>query len=357
MIKVLIVDDSKTLSQFLEYVLSEDPEIEVIGKCENGKEAVQFVQRQKPDIITMDIDMPLMNGLEATRQIMSTEPVPIIVVTASRNARKQNIPMEALAAGALTVIEKPLGFTHPDASSRIKKLVLFVKLYSQVKVLKRKIKIAENTIFADSDKGNSVLTTKLPPSSDWYNKKIIAIGVSTGGPEVLKEIIPQISKDFPLPILIVQHITAGFLDGMVTWLNHLSSINVKVASQGEILQKGTVYFAPDKCQMGIYTNKIVLEDCQTKSNICPSVSFLFNSLAQNRAENSIAILLTGMGSDGAKELKILKDLGALTIAQDKKSSLIHGMPGEAIKLGGAKFVLDVKQISELFQKMEDKTNN
>lgn len=350
MVKVLIVDDSKTLGQFLEYILSEDPEIEIIGKCENGRQAVEFVQRTKPDLITMDIDMPIMNGLEATRQIMSTNPVPIIIVTASRNARSQHIPMEALAAGALTVLEKPLGFAYPNAEQRIKKIISLVKVYAQVKVIRRNYRFQEAKLEKINE--NFKASSQLPSIVNYNRKKVVGMGISTGGPEVLKQIIPKLSERFPLPILIVQHITAGFLEGMVSWLNNLSAIEVKIGENNETLKPGIVYFAPDKSQMGVFANRIVLTKCSEKAIICPSVGNLFESLATNMAKETIAMLLTGMGSDGANELKKLKDAGALTIAQDKKSALIHGMPGEAIKRGAATFVLNIEQILEVLKKIE-----
>lgn len=349
-VKVLIVDDSKTLSQFLEFVLKQDPEIEIIGKCENGKQAVEFVQQQKPDLITMDIDMPVMNGLEATRQIMSSNPVPIIVVTASRNAKDSHISMEALAAGALTVLEKPLGFSHPDSEARLNRITKLVKIYSQVKVIRRRY--SKQEVFQKPvQTANTLISSKIPKPNELSDKKILAIGVSTGGPEVLKQIIPVLSKDFPIPVLIVQHITAGFLEGMVSWLNSLSGISIKVAENKETMQPGNVYFAPDKHQMGVFGNQIVLKPCNEGTFICPSVSFLFQSLAV-KSNKAIAMLLTGMGNDGAKELKLIKDSGGLTIAQDKESSRIYGMPGEAVKLGAASYVLNINQISAVLNEIQ-----
>ncbi|NQU51105.1 MAG: response regulator [Bacteroidetes bacterium] len=353
-IKVLIVEDSPTVSLWLEHLLNSDPEIEVIGNMPNGKLAIDFVKINKPDIITMDIDMPVMNGLDATRIIMSTTPIPIIIVTASRNAKKHNISIEALAVGALTVIQKPIDIAFGTKSEEIKKMISMVKIYSEVKVIKR-------TNLTETEKINVPINTtlkgNLPVIKLLENKKYIAIGISSGGPEILKMLLDSISEKFPYPVLVVQHITDGFLESMVLWLNSTSKAKIKVAKQDETLFPGHVYFAPNRYQMGVKQNRIDLLEPDGNMIICPSVSHLFNSLLLNYANKTIAMLLTGMGSDGAKELKSLKDAGSLTIAQDKESSLVHGMPGKAIELNGANYILNPEQIINVLQNIEDSFSN
>lgn len=352
MIKVLIVEDSRTVSQYLEYILSSDPEIEVIGNVANGKLAVEFVEKNKPDIITMDIDMPVMNGLEATRRIMSTTPVPVIVVTASRNAYEVNISIEALAAGALTVIKKPVGFGHPNQDELITKLISMVKIYSQVKVVKRKIKPAE-ALQVEPYKNIEKFKTKTPPINKLLKRKYVAIGISSGGPQVLIKIFSKISEDFPYPILVVQHITQGFLEGMVSWLDRLCKIPIHTAQDKEKMLPGHIYFAPNKFQMGVNNDKIELQKCEEKLRICPSAEHLFNNLAKNNGKDTIAMLLTGMGTDGAQELKNLRDSGAITIAQDEESSLVFGMPGKAVELNGVEYLLNPDQICDVLLKLEE----
>ncbi|OYT17111.1 MAG: chemotaxis response regulator protein-glutamate methylesterase [Bacteroidetes bacterium 4572_77] len=350
-IKVLIVEDSRTVSQYLEYILSEDDGIEVIGNVANGKEAIDFVNKTKPDVISMDIDMPIMNGLEATRIIMSTIPVPIIVVTASVNAAKTGLSIEALAAGALTVIPKPVGFGHVDSEIKTKKLLSLVKIYAQVKVVKRKYINIVNNNKPKKGKTSSVVT-KLPPLSILQNKKYVAIGISSGGPQVLAEIFSKLSKQFPYPILVVQHITPGFLEGMVAWLGRLSEVPIHIASQKEKILPGHIYFAPDYHEMYMKDDRIHLKKCPKNTNICPSVAYLFKSMAKDYAKYTIALLLTGMGRDGSYELKVLKDAGAVTIAQDKESSLVHGMPGEAIKMNAADYVLSPNEIISMLKSLK-----
>lgn len=354
MIKVLIVEDSKTVSQYLQFILDRDPEIEVIGNVANGKEAIEFIEKNKPDIISMDIDMPLMNGLEATRRIMATHPIPIIVVTASRNACKKNISFEALAAGALNVIHKPVGIGHPKEEEKTKIFLSMLKTYSQVKVITRRYKSNRKT--PEEKKLIYSRTTNKPVVEQFLNKKYLAIGVSTGGPQVLTKVLSKITNKFPYPILIVQHISLGFIQNMASWLNNTLQIPISVAKQDEIPLPGHVYFAPDNFQFGIYNNKIKLTKCVMNMKLCPSVEHLFNSLCNTNAHETIAFLLTGMGNDGAKSLTKLKSLGAITIAQDEESSLVFGMPKEAIEMGGIDFILNPEQIADLLKETENINN-
>ena len=347
MINVLIVEDSRVVSEYLYYVLSKDPEIQVIGNVSNGKKAVEFIQKHKPDVISMDIEMPIMDGLEATKIIMSTTPIPILIVTASRNAHEVAITMEALAAGALSVIEKPVGVGHPNEQKLADQLVTMIKLMSEVKVVSRKPK---------KEKKPKV---KPPPEKQevsWEDQSrinMVAIGVSSGGPHILQQVFSRITSKFPCPIVVVQHITEGFLSGLVNWLRKTTTIPLFVATEGEKLLAGHVYFAPDNHQMGVSkAGKIRLTECSQKNRLCPSVAHLFSSVTHEYGESCIGIMLTGMGADGAKELKLLRDTGALTIAQDKESSLVHGMPGVAIQLDAAKHVLSAEEISFLLKEIE-----
>ncbi len=350
MIKILIVEDSVTVSRYLEFIFGNDPEIVIIGSVLNGKQAVDFVKKNKPDIISMDIDMPIMNGLEATKIIMSENPIPIIIATASRNAGNIHTSMEALAAGALSVIQKPYGIGHPLEATRTARLLSMIKTLSKVKVVTRKYSKTKSIRKIASAK--PAINDTMPPVTKLLNRKLVAIGISSGGPQVLAKIFSGISENFPYPILIVQHITEGFINSMVSWLNSILSIPVKVAAHNEMLLSGHIYFAPDKYQMGVKFNKIELRKCEPKTPICPSVKYLFNNLAQHSGKNTIAMILTGMGSDGSKEIKTLKNAGAFTIAQDEESSLVHGMPGEAIKNDGVDYVLNTNQIKDILAHIE-----
>jgi two-component system chemotaxis response regulator CheB len=345
-IKVLIVEDSPSVQDLLIYILTSDPEIEIIGTAYTGKRAIKFMERNKPDIITMDMDMPEMNGMEATRIIMETKPVPIIIVTASWSPSDVKSTYKATEAGALDIMEKPRGIGHPDHNRMALELVQTVKLMSKVKVVKRwpetsrepeRVKVSPSIIKLEKIKADI---------------KLVAIGASTGGPIAIQKILCLLPKNLPVPILVVQHIAKGFLKGLVEWLSETTGHNVHVAADNENPKQGNVYVAPNGFQMGVKTGgKLVLKKDGTENNLCPSVSYLFRSVAEVFRENAIGVLLTGMGKDGAYELKMMKDHGAVTIAQNKESSVINGMPGTAVKLGAAKYILSPEQIAGTIEQL------
>lgn len=348
MIKVLIVDDSMVVRELYNHILSSDPEIQIIGAVKNGKDAIEFINRNKPDIVTMDINMPVMGGIEAIKTIMATNPLPIIVVSNDFNQNSINDSFEAIEAGALAVIEKPniQSNVYDEVS---KNFISSIKLMSEIKVIKRRF----NKAIISNDRDTYVkdkiekVNEKLNNLSSNKKFEIIAIGVSTGGPPVLQKIFSSLSEDFSIPILVVQHITDGFLQGFVEWLNLNSKIKVIIAENNQLIEKGYIYFAPNNKQMGVNkNNRIILTNEPVINNIRPSVSYLFKSILDIYKEKSIAIILTGMGKDGAEELLKLRNAGAITIAQDKESSAVFGMPGEAVRINAAKHVLSPEEISE-----------
>lgn len=345
-IKVLIVEDSPSVQDLLIYILTSDPEIEVIGTAYTGKRAIKFMERNKPDIITMDMDMPEMNGMEATRIIMKTKPVPIIIVTASWSPSDVKSTYKATEAGALDIMEKPRGIGHPDHNRMALELVQTVKLMSKVKVVKRWTETSREP------ERVKVSPSIIKPEKIKADIKLVAIGASTGGPIAIQKILCLLPKNLPVPILIVQHIAKGFLKGLVEWLSETTGHNVHVAADNENPKQGNVYVAPNGFQMGVKTGgKLVLKKDGTENNLCPSVSYLFRSVAEVFRENAIGVLLTGMGKDGAYELKMMKDHGAVTIAQNKESSVINGMPGTAVKLGAAKYILSPEQIAGTIEQL------
>lgn len=345
MIKVFIAVDSQSVNQYLNFILSNDPEIIIIGNAFDGQEVLDSVKINKPDIIIMDLMLPKINGFEVTKRIMASDPTPILIVISSANANINNISKKASAVGAISVINIPIDVKFSNTEIKSTKLVSLIKTYSQVKVITRTKTITKVVV-------NQKLDFNGPPINKLHNIKYIAIGISSGGPNVLKQILLNISCDFPYPILIVQHISKGFLENMVSWLNKAISIPVHIAIDKEILLPGHIYFAPNNAQMGIKLNRIELFPCFKKTIICPSVSYLFDKLAIHHGKKVMALLLTGMGTDGAKEMRLLRDKGAITIVQDKESSIAYGMPGEAIKLGGAKYILSSDKITQLLLRIE-----
>jgi two-component system, chemotaxis family, protein-glutamate methylesterase/glutaminase len=332
MITVLIVEDSPVARDFLLHVLSADPEILVIGTASDGEAALGAVQRRKPDVITMDIHMPRMNGLEATRQIMETHPTPIVIVSSSVDTDEVTTTFRAIEAGALAAVPRPQGLGHQDYEATAKELIQTVKLMSEVKVVRRWPRHRSGLGVPTSVKAE----ISRPPTAI----QLVAIGASTGGPPVLQTILSGLPKDFPVPVLIVQHMAHGFVQGFAEWLAQSSGFLVRVAVDGEPLMPGHAYVAPDGFHMYITpTHRIALSQEAPENGLRPSVSYLFRAAAHIYGRHVVGVLLTGMGKDGAEELKLMKEKGAVTIAQDKDSAVVHGMPGEAIKLDAATYVL------------------
>ncbi|KXS31154.1 MAG: Chemotaxis response regulator protein-glutamate methylesterase [Candidatus Gallionella acididurans] len=341
LIKVMVVEDSPVVREFLVYILGSDPGIRVVGTANNGEEALEAVKRYRPDVITMDIHMPKMDGLEATRRIMETEPVPIVIVSGSTDTHENTKTFRAMEAGALAVLARPAGIGQPNHESTSRELVQTVKLMSEVKVVRRWPQTRRELVLPSAAQA---LADK--PASVPANVKVIALGASTGGPPVLQTILAMLPRDFPLPVLIVQHMASGFITSFVEWLAQSSGLPVHVAMHGELILPGHVYVAPDECQMKVERGgKIVLTHDVPENGLRPSVSYLFRSLAAVYGGDAVAGLLTGMGRDGAEELRLLREKGATTFAQDKDSSVVHGMPGEAIKLDAATFILAPDKIA------------
>jgi len=339
-IKVLIVDDSKVARIFLVQLLESDPQLRVIGAVHDGQAALDFLRATKPDVVLMDIHMPRMDGFEATRRIMETQPVPIIICSATTDPKEVATTFRLMEAGAVACLEKPIGREHPDFEKRVANLLQTVKLMSEVKVVRR---WARTRITPLTTPPLVAADRRVTP----VEIKLIGIGASTGGPPVLQTILAALPKDFSVPILAVQHIAQGFLAGLAEWLNQTTGFQVHIGSYGINPLPGHVYLAPDGFHMGLAASgRILLTKEEPENGLRPAVSYLFRSLAQMCGPAAVGVLLTGMGKDGAAELKLMKDTGAITIAQDLESSVVHGMPGAAIALGGAMHVLPAETIAD-----------
>jgi len=338
MIRVLLAEDSAVTREYLVYLLDQDPVLRVVGTAPNGLEAVKQAEQIKPDIIVMDVHMPVMNGFEATRKIMERVPAPIVMISASLSREETALTFEALSAGALTVVDKPGGLDHPEHAESARRLVQTVKLMAEVKVVRRWPR-----------RERPVPPSPIPTRPD-RKIRLIAIGASTGGPPVLAQILRGLPPDLTVPVLIVQHIAPGFTEGLAEWLGQGTPLGVKVAQPGEAVRSGIVYLAPDRFQMGITKDgRIHLRGGPMADGFCPSASYLFESVAEGYGRSAIGILLTGMGRDGAAGLKRLREAGGATIAQDENTSVVFGMPQEAIRLGAAEYVLSPEQIARLIR--------
>lgn len=336
-IKVLIVEDSLSVSKVLTDILNSDPHIMVTGVAYNGKEAVEMASCLKPDIITMDIHMPVMDGLEATKQIMARNPVPILIICASALEPETDMAFKAISYGALDVIDKKQAGITGNEEYR-KKLTEKIKFLSRITVIR-------HPLAAFSDRKEIKKSFEVPKKE--ILDRIIAIATSTGGPDALRKILKDFPQKLPCGVVIVQHITSGFLEGLVAWLNSECQIKVKIAENSEEICPGTVYMAPTDLQMRVEQGgRIHLSNEPVHNGHKPSGDILLESVANVYKEKAIGVILTGMGRDGAMGIKAIKQMNGKTIAQDEKSCAVFGMPKAAIDMGVVDNVLPLENITE-----------
>ena len=320
LIKVLIVDDSSVARAMLCEILEEQKDIEVVGQAVNGKEAINLVEQLRPDLVTMDLNMPVMSGLEAIEHIMHHKAVPILVVSSETDA---NLAYQALSNGALEVIPKP-NFDPVQTEHFIQQ----IRLLAGVPVITRirrfntneKLgKLANQVCFVEK-----VATEHL----------VFAIAASTGGPKALANLLAVLPQDFPASIVIAQHISEGFIEGMAEWLTTLSFLPVKVAEEGERLLPGKVYLSPSEQHLTFTQDYRVKLQTRAEHDIHhPSCDVMLNSVAEVFGKEAVGIIMTGMGRDGAKGMAAIYHKGGITLAQDEASSVIYGMNAEAVKAG------------------------
>jgi two-component system, chemotaxis family, protein-glutamate methylesterase/glutaminase len=346
-IKVLVVEDSAAARMLLVHILRSDPMIQVVGAVENGRQAIQFLTDASVALVVMDIEMPEMDGLEATRRIMESRPVPIVICSAGANPRQTLTTFRSMEAGALACVEKPVGMEHKDFRKTAASLIEAVKLMSEVKVVRRWPASRREPARLASAPLNRCRSSAI---------KLIGIGASTGGPPALQTILAGLTGDFPLPLLVVQHISPGFLPGLVQWFRQTTNLKIEIAAHDSLPQPGHVYLAPDEHHMTVAADgRIALTKDEPQTGPRPSVARLFDSMAEVCGADAVGVLLTGMGKDGARELGRMKSRGAFTIAQDRQTSVVHGMPGEAIALDAAKCVLPVGEIASTLLRLAEQS--
>ncbi|MBN2385351.1 chemotaxis-specific protein-glutamate methyltransferase CheB [bacterium] len=332
MIKVLIVDDSLTIRQMMRKVLEQESAIQIVAEAENGVEAVRKNREYQPDLITMDIVMPKMNGLEATEQIMSDRPVPIVMVSSITDSEEKQISFRAMSAGAVWVISKPKQNQLSDLNAWGSYLCHMIKSMSEVKVVQRRRSRLERLI-------------DLPDTLTKSSPRCIAIAASTGGPAALKNILDPLPGDYPLPIFICQHITCGFVDGLVRWLSAELDVPVRMARDGEPIQTG-ITVAPDDGHLEItFRSRIRITSPTNDHEHIPSADRLFRSVAHVYGPDALGIILTGMGADGSEGIGDLFQTGAVTIGQNEISSVVYGMPRVAQMKGYISREMDPSEIS------------
>jgi two-component system chemotaxis response regulator CheB len=334
--RVLLVEDSATVRGQLREILAGDPEIELVGEAEDGKLAIELCQRLRPDVVTMDMMLPIMSGLAATEYIMAHCPTPILIVSASINRGELFRTYEALAAGAVDVLEKPHG-DEPEGSWQ-RKYLQTLKLVSRIRVIthpRARLRALETA------------TEPPPGTSQAHPYALVAIGASTGGPGAIVEILRALPADFLLPILLVLHINEPFGSAFADWLDTQSKRRVEYPSDGALLVNATgkVVMAPPNRHLRVEKGRFRLTEEPERHSCRPSVDVLFESLAREVGPAVVACLLTGMGRDGAAGLLALRKAGAITIAQDEATCVVYGMPREAVLLQAAAHVLPLANIA------------
>lgn len=340
MVKVLIVDDSAFMRNTLSSMISSDPDIEVIGIARDGVEAIEKVASLKPDIVTLDVEMPRMNGLEALKEIMDKYPVPVLMVSSLTNEGAL-VTLEALDLGAVDFIPKNLS----DLSINIVKirdtLINKIKIFSKIRLPRRRAALSPKPI-------------SMPEKTQQYTSSrrvaIVAIGSSTGGPKALQTIISCIPKNYPVPIVIAQHMPAAFTGPFAERLNQLSDIHVKEAENGETITRGVIYIAPGGGHMGLVRKKItetsisILGD-NGKYIYKPSVDFLMQSTVESFSGNVLGVILTGLGNDGEEGMRQIKNKGGRTIAESEETCIVYGMPRSVINAGIADKIVPLNEIA------------
>lgn len=346
-IGVLLVDDSPLALTILKRMLSTSADIEVVGTAENGKEALKLIPKMKPTVLCTDLHMPVMDGLELTKEIMRTYPMPILVLSVSVREGSTNV-FKLLEAGAVDVMLKPKGGLESEFEKAKKELLTKIRIISGVRVFRRYKKEDRSSELGVVSTSRAELKSKFQIPKP----KIIIIGASTGGPQAIHEILRELPTDFPLPVICIQHISEGFLKSLVEWLDEQCRIKVRIAENGESPSQGTVYFPQEGTHLKIDNSGRFV--CSTESSIYghrPSITVTMRSLVQHYGKDVIAVLLTGMGGDGSEGMLAVQLSGGMTIAQDEKSSVVFGMPKQAIELGGAQHVLPLEEISNILMKM------
>ncbi|MBF0482175.1 MAG: response regulator [Desulfovibrionaceae bacterium] len=337
--RVLIADDSPSVRAYLAHIM-ECAGLTVAGFACDGEEAVRQAAALAPSVITMDIDMPGLDGLTATKRIMEIAPAPIVIVSAQYDKSQMRRTFAALEAGALAIIEKPSGGSAKECTDAARELGRMVALMAKVHVSRRPgraAKVHESETAAA--RGEACARQAI---------SLAAIGSSTGGPQSLRTILADLDPQTGFPIVVVQHMTPGFLPGLVDWLASACPLPVSVASAGEQALPGHVYFAPDGLHLEVDAALRLQLFEETKGRgLIPSVARLFASAAKARGKEVLAVLLSGMGADGAREFKLLSDLGACAVVQSEESCAVFGMPGAALRLGAKALALPPKDIAGL----------
>lgn len=346
-LRVLVVEDSLTVRKRLCDLLTADPAVTVVGEAEDGKRGIELCQALRPDVVTMDMMLPVMSGLAATEYIMAHCPTPILIVSSSTNRGELFKTYEALAAGAVDVMEKP----SPEAVDEewARTLVATLRLVARVKVITHPRARLRGL---NSDPAGRTATPSSPdPTPLRQPCQVVALGASTGGPGAIVRVLRGLPAGFSLPVLAVIHLDAPFAAAFAEWLDGQSAQRVSIAQDGQALPERGVLLAPPDRHLCLRNRRLHVTDAPPRHFCRPSVDVLFESLARDIGAAGAACLLTGMGRDGAAGLLAIRQAGGLTIAQDEATSVVYGMPREAVEIGAAERVLPVDDIGPLLARL------
>ncbi len=372
-IRVLIVDDSAFMRKVLQSIITANPDMEVIGEARDGREAVQMAESSQPDVITMDINMPHMDGLQATEQIMSKHPRPIVIVS-SESREGADVTLKALELGAIDFVAKPSSGIDLDMNSVREELVRKLKMASKVRVVRTAVRsklgqeIASSAPRTDPAPPPVAVTSSgaaaaparaaapLPPlaapaRSSNGKFPIVVVAASTGGPQTLMNFVPRFPRDFAAAVILVQHMPGNFTQQFGQQLQEIAQIKVKEAEPGEIVTPGNFYICPGSHHLRLSpTGRITLDDGPRISGYRPCADVTLETVAQFAGPMCIATVLTGMGNDGSRGVQVVKAQGGHVIAQDEATSVIFGMPAEAIRTGAVDQVLPIDNIFSAIEK-------
>jgi two-component system chemotaxis response regulator CheB len=336
-IKVLVADDSPTARYLLTSIINATEDMQVIGEASNGLEAVRLTANLNPDIVAMDLVMPVMNGLEATTEIMHATPTPIVMVSSSLDQWETDAAFEAVSRGALAIQQKPPGPSDPDHHTRVAALTSLLRSMAGVHVIHH-WKRADGRLPPTPATRIETAATAQP--------EIVAIASSTGGPAALRAIFNGLPADFPVPVVVAQHIAPDFVPPLAEWLNNVTNLTVTIAKAGTLLAPGVVHLAPGDAHLRISASRRCILGAQREGvRYTPSCDFLLESVAAAYGPNAVGVVLTGMGNDGAHGLEAMHAAGAFTIAQDEKTSVVYSMPFEADQRSAVREVLPLPQIA------------
>jgi two-component system, chemotaxis family, protein-glutamate methylesterase/glutaminase len=358
--KVLIVDDSAFMRKVLETIFAGDDQLQVVGQAKDGREAVTLAESLKPDVITMDINMPHVDGLQATAQIMISNPRPIVIVS-SESREGASSTLKALELGAIEFVAKPSSGIDLDMNSVKEELLRKVRMSAKVRVVRTASRLASTAQGNGQNGAGSAAPTAAAPrfaapralqTSLDQRFPVVVLGASTGGPATVMRLAPGFTRDFPAAVFLVQHMPATFTTQYAAQLAEFTSIRVKEAESNEPAQPGTLYICPGGQHLRITpTGRIQLDNTSGRINgYLPCIDITMESAAAYAGSNAIGVVLTGMGNDGAAGAKAIQSAGGLVIAQDEATAVIFGMPAEAIKAANVQHVLAIDDIYSAIEK-------